>query len=1149
MKPLRLFVVGAVLGATIIAAGTVVEPVAKTHAADAQPGDYVVTFEEGTNVAAKVRTERSLGNPVGKVFSDAVDGFVAKLDASDVRRLRQDGDVVSIEPNSTIRVAADTNRYIVRVKSNVNPAALAASVGGSGIVTYSNVFSGFTAALSDAARDELAADSNVIAIEPDLVVAASADQTNSTWGLDRSDQRSLPLNSRFATSTDGRGVRAYVVDTGIRATHTEFAGRVVSGFDGILDGNGTDDCHGHGTHVAGTVGGTRYGIAKAVTLVPVRVLGCTGSGYMSVVIQGLDWIVADHAVGVPAVANVSLGGAKSSLMNQAVARTVADGVTVVVAAGNANADACNSSPSSETTAITVGASTSTDARATFSNWGSCLDVFAPGASITSATATSDVATATLSGTSMAAPHVTGAAALLLESQPNSSPAQVATRINDSATVGVLSGVGAGSPNALLFVGSDPTVAPTTTAASPTTSQPSSSAPTTVVATTAPPTTQPLVPPNDAFASATRLGTASGAIEASTIGATRESGEPTHGGWGGAASIWFSWIAPADGDLVVSTGTTSGASLSSTFDTLLGVYSGARVDMLTSLQTNDDFSWPTYSWSRISMSVTAGTEYRIAVDGYAGSSGSVKLSWNFAAVDLTVRPSEPRSVVATPADSGAYVGWEVPLTVGRGTLIYTATVSPGGQSCTTASTRCLVGGLINGTEYSVVVNAKNNAGEGPNSNPPVAFTPNTPWGRAISTRAWGVDRLDQRALPLSGTISRPTSGRLVNVYVIDTGVYAAHDELALRIAQGRNTIEGALNPADTNDCNGHGTHVAGTIAGRTLGVAPDATVIPVKVLDCFGSGTLAGVVAGIDWMVANHESGVPAVANLSLGGGVSPTLNAAIARAVADGITVVVAAGNSNDDACNYSPASEPSAITVGASDRTDLRSSFSNWGACVDVFAPGSQILSAAISGPNAEATLSGTSMASPHVAGAAALVLDAFPLLTPAEVAQRITASATRGVVLDPGPGSPNKLLFIGVNDNPPATSSTIAPETTAPATTTSTSTTVDAPRRDDAVPTTLADPDTTTSPSVVEAPSSTLASLRATSITLGPVLTSEALVSRVSPNKVIIRIKKFKGSVDVFTNEKFLFRTSKRAFVIRARGIGVRPITVRASTTRTGP
>ncbi|MEY2627822.1 MAG: hypothetical protein RJB08_1581 [Actinomycetota bacterium] len=927
----------------------------------------------------------------------------------------------------------------------------------------------------------------------------------------------------------------YVVDTGIRATHNEFTGRVIPGFDGVLDGNGTDDCHGHGTHVAGTVGGSTFGIAKAVTLVPVRVLGCTGSGYMSTVIQGIDWIVGDHAAGTPAVANLSLGGVKSDLMNQAVARGVADGVVFVVAAGNANADACNASPASEPSAITVGATTSVDARASYSNWGSCVDLFAPGSSITSAGATTDSATATLSGTSMASPHVAGAAALLLETQPDLGPAQVGSRILAGATGDVLSVVGAGSPNKLLFVGTDSPSTPSTTAPQSTTTTSSPA-----VTTTAPPTSQPTGPTNNDFADATPLTGPSGTIQASTIGASREIDEPNHGGWGGSASIWYRWVAPADGDLVLSTGSTSDTSLNSSFDTLLGVYTGSRVDSLASLQSNDDFSWPTYSWSRVSMSVSAGTEYRVAIDGYAGAKGSVKLSWVFAAVDLTVRPSEPRNVVATPLDGGAYVSWETPHTVGRGTITYTATVSPGGQTCASASTRCLVGGLVNGANYSVVVSAKNGAGEGPSSDPPVAFTPNTTWGRSIPTRAWGIDRLDQRALPLSGTVSRPTSGRLVDVYVIDTGVYAAHNEFASRVVQGRNTIEGATDPTNTSDCNGHGTHVAGTIAGRTLGVAPEATIIPVKVLDCIGSGTLAGVVAGIDWMVTNHEAGVPAVANLSLGGAVSVTLNAAIARAVADGITVVVAAGNSDDDACNASPASEPSAITVGASDQTDARASFSNWGSCVDMFAPGTQILSAAISGPSAEATLSGTSMASPHVAGAAALLLDAYPDLTPAAVAQQLTTAATRNTVADVGDGSPNRLLFIGVNDNPPDTTSTTS--------TTSTSTSVGDPRHDESIPSTTTSTIDGIPNESESAPTSTAGNVEPKSIksAASANLQPAARIVPVSADRVIVRVLKFTGKIEVSVNGKILFRTSKPVFLIKSKGIAAKRIEVRAVARR---
>ncbi|MGB1526876.1 MAG: S8 family peptidase, partial [Miltoncostaeaceae bacterium] len=228
-------------------------------------------------------------------------------------------------------------------------------------------------------------------------------------------------------------------------------------------------------------------------------------------------------------------------------------------------------------------------------------------------------------------------------------------------------------------------------------------------------------------------------------------------------------------------------------------------------------------------------------------------------------------------------------------------------------------------------------------------------------------------------------------------------------------------------NGHGTHVAGTVAGGTYGVAPAATVVPVRVLSCYGSGSTSGVIAGIDYAVRHHQAGTPAVANMSLGGGYSAALNAAVAAGVADGITFVVAAGNSNANACNYSPASEPTAITVGSTASNDWRSSFSNWGSCLDVFAPGSSIRSAWHTSPTATATLSGTSMASPHAAGAAALLLSATPSATPAAVTQAMTGSATNGAVSNPS-GSVNRLLR--VDSAVPAAPSLTPPQDVTPVT-----------------------------------------------------------------------------------------------------------------------
>jgi subtilisin family serine protease len=243
-------------------------------------------------------------------------------------------------------------------------------------------------------------------------------------------------------------VTAYIIDTGIRFAHTDFGGRATSGYDAV-DGGSADDCNGHGTHVAGTVGGTRYGVAKAVRLVGVRVLNCSGSGTNAGVIAGVNWVTQNARK--PAVANMSLGGGASTALDNAVAASISSGVTYALAAGNSNANACSASPARVASAITVGATTSTDARASYSNYGTCLDIFAPGSSITSAWSTSNTTTRSISGTSMASPHVAGAAALVLSANPSATPAQVRDSLVASSTPGVVTSAGTGSPNRLLFV--------------------------------------------------------------------------------------------------------------------------------------------------------------------------------------------------------------------------------------------------------------------------------------------------------------------------------------------------------------------------------------------------------------------------------------------------------------------------------------------------------------------------------------------------------------------------------------------------------------------------------------------------------------------------------------------------------------------------
>ncbi|MFG2891736.1 S8 family peptidase [Streptomyces sp. NPDC048248] len=356
--------------------------------------------------------------------------------------------------------AADAVRgsYLVTLKrdagftsASAHGRSVISEYGGTVRRTYTAALNGYAATLSAAQARRLAADPAVDQVFQDRTLHALGTQTNPpSWGLDRIDQTNLPLDQKYTyPDTAGSGATVYVIDTGVRVTHQDFGGRAANGYDAVDNDNTAQDGNGHGTHVAATAAGTSYGVAKKARIVAVRVLNNAGSGTTAQVVAGIDWVTRNHSG--PSVANLSLGGGADAALDTAVQNSIKSGVTYAVAAGNSGANAQNYSPARVPEALTVGATTSTDARASYSNYGSRVDLFAPGSSITSAWKTTDTATNTISGTSMASPHVAGAAAVYLAGHPTATPAAVASALTNGATGGVVTNPGTGSPNKLLKI--------------------------------------------------------------------------------------------------------------------------------------------------------------------------------------------------------------------------------------------------------------------------------------------------------------------------------------------------------------------------------------------------------------------------------------------------------------------------------------------------------------------------------------------------------------------------------------------------------------------------------------------------------------------------------------------------------------------------